>query len=94
VVAEAVEDVVDPVPGEQAHEVVLGGEEEARLARIALAAGAAAQLVVDPPRLVALRADDEQAARVHDLLAPVLDLRLERGQDPRELLVVLGVVGA
>ena len=60
--AEAVEDAVDPVAGEQAHEVVLGGEEEARLARVALAAGAAAQLVVDPARLVALGADDEQAA--------------------------------
>ena len=57
VVAEAVEDLVDAVAGEQAHEVVLGGEEEARLARVALAAGAAAQLVVDAARLVALGAD-------------------------------------
>ena len=64
---EAVEDLVDPVAGEQAHEVVLGGEEEARLARVALAAGAAAELVVDAPRLVALGADDEQAAGLHDL---------------------------
>ena len=55
--AEAVEDLVDPVAGEQADEVVLGGEEEARLAGVALAAGAAAQLVVDPARLVALGAD-------------------------------------
>ena len=76
--AEAVEDAVDPVAGEQAHEVVLGGEEEARLARVALAAGAAAQLVVDPARLVALRADDVEAAGVHDLLAVVLDARLDR----------------
>src|SRR5436190_2172160 len=45
--AEALEDVVDPVAREQADEVVLAGEEEARLARVALAAGAAAQLVVD-----------------------------------------------
>ena len=36
--AEAVEDLVDPVAGEQAHEVVLGGEVEARLAGVALAA--------------------------------------------------------
>ena len=55
--AEAVEDLVDPVAGEQAHEVVLGAEEEARLAGVALAAGAAAQLVVDAARLVALGAD-------------------------------------
>src|SRR3954447_11709552 len=36
--AEAVEDAVDAVAGEQADEVVLGGEEEAGLARVALAA--------------------------------------------------------
>src|SRR3954447_24075501 len=52
--AQAVEDLVDPVAGEQADEVVLGREEEARLAGVALAAGAAAELVVDAPRLVAL----------------------------------------
>ena len=71
--AEAVEDAVDAVAGEQAHEVVLGGEEEARLAGVALAAGAAAQLVVDPARLVALGAEDEEAAGLDDLLAVVLD---------------------
>ena len=74
---EAVEDLVDPVAGEQAHEVVLGGEEEARLARVALAAGAAAQLVVDAPRLVALGADDEQAAGLHDLSRVLLDALLD-----------------
>ena len=77
---EAVEDLVDPVAGEQADEVVLGGEEEARLAGVALAAGAAAQLVVDAARLVALGADDEQAAGLHDLLAVVLDARLDLRQ--------------
>src|SRR6201999_3762727 len=65
---EAIEDLVDPVAGEQAHEVVLGGQEEARLARVALAAGAAAQLVVDPARLVALRAEDVQAPELARLL--------------------------
>ena len=35
--AEPVEDAVDAVAGEQAHEVVLGGQIEARLARVALA---------------------------------------------------------
>ena len=73
--AEAVEDPVDPVAGEQAHQVVLGREVEARLAGIALAAGAAAQLVVDPARLVALGAEDVQAAGLHHLLAVALDLR-------------------
>ena len=36
---------------------------------IALTAGAAAELVVDPPRLVPLRADDVQTAEVDDALA-------------------------
>src|SRR3954451_4302254 len=67
--AEPVQDLVDPVAGEQAHEVVLGGEEEARVARIALGAGAPAQLVGDPARLVALRAADEQAAGLLDARA-------------------------
>ena len=35
---EAVEDLVDPLAGEEADQVVLGGEEEARLAGVALAA--------------------------------------------------------
>jgi hypothetical protein len=43
-----VEDLVDPVAGEQPHEVVLRREVEERFARVALAARAAAQLVVDP----------------------------------------------
>src|SRR4051794_40652033 len=59
-----VEDLEDPVAGEQADEVVLGGEEEAGLAGIALAARPAAKLVVDPPGLVALGAADEEAARL------------------------------
>ena len=88
---EAVEDAVDAVAGEEAHEVVLGGEEEARLAGVALAAGAAAQLVVDAARLVALRADDEQAAGLDDPLAVLLDARLDGGQDVGEALVVVGI---
>ena len=77
--AEAVEDPVDPVAGEEADEVVLGGEEEARLAGVALAAGAAAKLVVDPPRLVALGAADEEAAGLADLVALLLAARRELG---------------
>ena len=90
---EAVEDAVDPVAGEQAHEIVLGREEEARLAGVALAAGAAAQLVVDPARLVALGADDEQAAGLEDPLAVLLHARLDRGQDVGEALLVVRVAG-
>ena len=71
--AEFVEDAVDAVAREQAHEIVLGGEEEARLAGIALAAGAAAQLVVDAARLVALGAADEQPAGCDHALAVLLE---------------------
>ena len=81
--AEFVEDPVDPVAREQAHEVVLGGEEEARLARVALAPGAAAQLVVDAPRLVALGAADEQPAGGHHLLAVCLDALARSPAAPR-----------
>ena len=47
---------------EDAHQIVFEREIEARGAGIALAAGAAAELVVDAARLVALRADDVQTA--------------------------------
>ena len=45
--AEALEQRADPLLGEDAHEVVFEREIEARGAGIALAAGAAAELVVD-----------------------------------------------
>src|SRR5207248_9332722 len=60
-----------------------------RRAGIALATGAAAQLVVDAPRLVALRADDLEAARGHDLVALGFALLLELLD---ELLVALVLV--
>src|SRR4051794_21809077 len=91
--AEAVEDLVDPVAGEQPHEVVLGGQEEARLAGIALAAGTAAQLIVDPARLVALGADDVEAARLLDRDAVLLDALLDFGQDVVEAVLVVRVTG-
>ena len=60
--AHPVHQLGDAVRPEQAHQVVFERQEELRRARIALAAGAAAQLAVDAPRLVALGADDVQAA--------------------------------
>ena len=55
----------DALGAEQPHQVVFERQEEVRRARIALAAGAAAQLAVDAPRLVPLGADDVQAADLH-----------------------------
>src|SRR6202034_598760 len=79
--AELVKVGVDAISREQAHEIVLGGQEEARLAGVALASGAAAQLVVDAPGLVALGTADEQASSGHHGLAVGGHLALELGQD-------------
>ena len=74
---------------EDAHQVVFGGDVELGAARIALAARAAAQLVVDAAGFVALRAEHVEAARVErllllggdlfgDLLAEALGLRFRQ----------------
>ena len=60
--AEPLHQARDAVRPEDPHQVVFEREVEARRAGVALAAGAAAQLVVDAARLVALGADDVQAA--------------------------------
>ncbi len=52
----------DPVAGEDAHQIVFQREVKARRSGIALPAGAPAQLVVDAPGLMALGAEDVQAA--------------------------------
>ena len=73
--AELVHQVGDGAAAEAAHQVVFERDVEPRGARVALAAGATAQLVVDPPRLVALGADDVEAARVdHPLVIAVAEL--------------------
>ena len=56
------------VRGEALHQVVVEREVEARGAGVPLPPGTAAQLVVDAPALVALRADDVQPAGLHDAL--------------------------
>ena len=61
--AEALEEDGDPLAGEDAHEVVFEGEVEAAGSGVALASGAAAELVVDAAGLVALGAEDVEAAR-------------------------------
>ena len=55
--------------GEEAHELVFEREVEAALAGIALAAGAATELVVDAAALVALGAEHVEAAELADLVA-------------------------
>ena len=54
----------DPVRAEQAHQIVFERDEEVRGAGVALARATAAQLAVDAAGLVALGADDVQAAGI------------------------------
>ena len=67
--AEPIEDAVHAVAAEEANEVVLGREVEAALAGVALAAGAAAELVVDAPALVTLGAQHVQPAEIGHAVA-------------------------
>ena len=59
---------VHALRAEDAHQIVLEREEEARAAGIALAARAAAELIVDAPALMALGADHVKAAGFERLL--------------------------
>src|SRR3989344_1033148 len=59
---------LDGVRGKYAHEAVLQRYEKPGLARVALAARAAAQLVVDAARLVPLGTQDKEPAQVAHLL--------------------------
>ena len=63
---EALHQARDTVGPEDAHQVVLQRQVEAGRTRIALAAGAATQLVVDAARFVTLGADDVQPAEADD----------------------------
>ena len=93
--AQALHEPGDPVGREALHEVVVEGEVEARRAGVALAAGAAAELVVDAAAVVALRADDvEPAGLDHADVVLVADrLGLGEGRVVRRL-VHLGRVEA
>ena len=61
--------LVDALLTEQTQKVVLEREVEAGLARVSLAPSAAAQLIVDTPRLVTLGADDAQPSEHADGIA-------------------------
>ena len=75
--AEPLHQAGDALAAEDAHQVVFERQIEARRAGIALAARAAAQLVVDAARFVALGADDVQAAEADDLVVLGVGLLLE-----------------
>ena len=77
--AEPLQHRVELVRPEDAHQIVFEREEELGMAGIALAAGAAAQLVVDAPALVPLGAEHEQPAGPERLLLQARDLHLDFG---------------
>ena len=73
--AERLQDAVHAVGAEDAHQVVVEREVELRAARVALTAGAAAQLVVDAAALVTLGGEDVEAAGLERLLLLLTDVR-------------------
>ena len=77
--AELLQHAVHALGAEDAHQVVLQRQEELRAPGIALAAGAAAQLVVDAAALVALGADHVEAAGGERLLLELGDLGADLG---------------
>src|SRR5215831_7864438 len=87
--AQSLEHAVELVRPEDTHQVVLEREEEFRSAGIALAAGAAAQLVVDAAALVPLGAEYAQAAGGERLLLQARDLLADRVGAPLALARVL-----
>src|SRR6266566_3070382 len=90
--AGAIHDARDAVRAEQPHEVVFERQIENALARIALTAGATAQLAVNPPRLVPLGADDDQPAGGILVALELLDL-LSREIGRLDLLAERGLAG-
>ena len=72
--AELLQHAVELVGAEDAHQVVFERQEELGAAGIALAAGTAAQLVVDAAALMPLGAEHEQAAGLERLVFEPRDL--------------------
>ena len=85
---QAFHQAADALGPEDAHEIIFEREEEARAAWIALAAGAAAQLVVDAPGFVAFGAEYVKPARGQNLLPFAITLGLELGVGNVEFLLV------
>ena len=84
--AEAAHDRVEPVCGEDAQQIVFEADVEFRLAGIALAAGAAPQLVVDAPAFVALGAQNVEPASVQGLALLLLHIGANLAAQQRDLL--------
>src|SRR5437867_7689852 len=82
--AEPLHDSRDAFCREDAHQIIFERDIETRRPRIALTSGASAKLIVDAPGLVALRADDVQAADPDDFLVFLVSLRfyLREGYAP------------
>ena len=72
--AERCQHGLHPVRAENAHQIVVERQEELGAARVALTAGAAAQLIVDAPTFVPLGADDVEAAGLQRLFLETRDL--------------------
>ena len=77
--AELGQHAVELVGAEDAHQVVFERQEELGVARVALAAGTAAQLIVDAAALVPLGAEHVKAAGGERLLLQPRDLRADLG---------------
>ena len=73
---QALEKIRDPLFGEDAHEVIFERKVETRRSRIPLAAGAASELVIDAPGLVALGAKNVQATGGNDFVMLFVGLEL------------------
>ncbi len=75
---QAIHEAVDALSTEDAQEVVLQGDDELARSGVALAAGTAPKLVVDPPGFVPLGTQNEQSPHVDDAIAQ-LDVRAPTG---------------
>ena len=81
--AQPLQQVRDPLLGEDAHQIVFQRKIEARRPGIALAAGASAKLVVDAARLVALRTENVQAADRRHFVVLHVGLRFVAVREPQ-----------
>src|SRR5438105_8098166 len=89
--AKPLQHAIELIGPEDAHEIIFERQKEFGMAGIALPAGAAAQLVVDAPALMPLRAEHVEAARRQRLLLERRDLRTDVG-GPRIKLALVRVL--